>query len=335
MVFIPPDHLLWDFWLAPRRAGSSDPYHLFYLQAPRDLPDPEMRHERASVGHAVSPNLIDWEERGTAFAPAPQGNWDDLAIWTGSIVKHGGMYYFFYTGRSRRDRIQRIGLATSTDPELHNWERYPDNPIVIADPRWYEQPDPINWPDGQACRDPWVTYSKDDQAWYMFFTARANHGPVDGRGVVGLARSTDLLHWEQLPPVSEPGEFGHLEVPQPVAIKGHWYLLFCTNLHGERRRTRVPGEAGWSGTHYLVGEKLTGPYRLSTDAALLADPARTFYAGRAVADRDGQLVFLAWRGRDDEGKFLGGLSNPAPITVLSDGTLQVDRDGLWPESPSS
>lgn len=335
MVFTPPTHLLWDFWLAPRRAGSDDPYHLFYLQAPRDLPDAEMRHERATVGHAVSSNLVDWVERGTAFAPAPEGSWDDLAIWTGSIVEHEGTHYFFYTGRSRQDRTQRIGLATSTDPALERWERYAENPILVADPRWYEQPDAVNWPDGQACRDPWVTYSKEERAWYMFFTARANHGPVDGRGVVGLARSADLLHWEQLPPVSEPGEFGHLEVPQPVELDGRWYLLFCTNLHGESRRRRIPSEARWSGTHYLVGDRLTGPYALSTDTALLADEARTFYAGRVVENPDGQLVFLAWRGRDDAGDFLGALSNPAPLRVLPDGGLHVDAAALWPGGPTA
>ncbi|MGI8642846.1 MAG: family 43 glycosylhydrolase [Thermomicrobiales bacterium] len=254
MVFTPPKHLLWDFWLAPRRAGSDDPYHLFYLQASRDLPDAEMRHERATVGHAVSRNLIDWEERGIAFAPAPEGSWDDLAIWTGSIIAHEGTHYFFYTGRSRQDRIQRIGLATSTDPALGAWERYSDNPIVVADPRWYEQPDPINWRDGQACRDPWVVFAPNEGVWYMFFTARANHGPVDSRGVVGLARSDDLLRWEQLPPVSDPGEFGHLEVPQPIKLDGKWCLFFCTNLHGAHRRKRISAEASWSGTHYLVGD---------------------------------------------------------------------------------
>lgn len=331
MVFTPPNHLIWDFWFAPRQVGSDDPYHLFYLQAPRELPDAEMRHERATIGHAVSSDLINWEERGTAFAPAPEGNWDDLAIWTGSIIEHEGRHFFFYTGRSRQDRIQRIGLATSTDPELQEWERYSENPIVVADPRWYEQPDPVNWPDGQACRDPWVTFSEEDRVWSMFFTARANYGPVDSRGVIGLARSTDLLHWEQLPPVSKPGEFGHLEVPQPIELDGTWYLLFCTNLHGEHRRERVPADAGWSGTHYLVGDQLTGPYALSTDTALLADEARTFYAGRMVANSDGQPVLLAWRGRDDDGNFLGALSNPAPLSVLPDGWLHVGAEALWPD----
>ncbi|NES24949.1 MAG: glycosyl hydrolase family 32, partial [Symploca sp. SIO3E6] len=45
-----PDKYLWDFWLVEE---SSD-YHLFYLQAPRSLKDPEERHWNVSIGHAIT-----------------------------------------------------------------------------------------------------------------------------------------------------------------------------------------------------------------------------------------------------------------------------------------
>ena len=63
MVLLLPNRLIWDFWFAPRKPG--EPYHVFYLQAPRNLPDPEQRHLIASVGHAVSSDLINWIERPT------------------------------------------------------------------------------------------------------------------------------------------------------------------------------------------------------------------------------------------------------------------------------
>ena len=47
---------VWDLWMA--RTGSD--YHMFYLQAPKNLEDPELRHRSASVGHAVSPDLVSW-----------------------------------------------------------------------------------------------------------------------------------------------------------------------------------------------------------------------------------------------------------------------------------
>ena len=39
-----PDKWVWDFWLA--RDGTD--YHAFYLQAPRALGDPELRHLNAA-----------------------------------------------------------------------------------------------------------------------------------------------------------------------------------------------------------------------------------------------------------------------------------------------
>jgi beta-fructofuranosidase len=37
----------------------------------------------------------------------------------------------------------------------------------------------------------------------MLITARANHGPDDDHGVIGHARSQDLLTWEVQPPRSD------------------------------------------------------------------------------------------------------------------------------------
>jgi beta-fructofuranosidase len=328
VVFLPTDHLLWDFWFAPRRPG--EPYHLFYLQAPRKLPDPEQRHSIATVGHAVSTDLVHWAEKSTALVPDRLGSWDDRAIWTGSIVERDGRYYWFYTAINQRDRVQRIGLVTSTYPDLDQWERHPENPLLEADSRWYEKVDPAGgqW---EACRDPWIMADPSDGTWWMFFTARANNGPSDGRGVIGCARSSDLVQWEQLPPVIESGEFGELEVPQVFALSGRWYMLFCTAKHSATRLARRGLDSDWFGTHYLVADAFTGPYELLADDALVGDAPGTFYAGRVVEDPDGKLVFIAWRRLDDDGRFLGALSDPAPVELLPGGRFHVHAGALWPK----
>jgi beta-fructofuranosidase len=162
----------------------------------------------------------------------------------------------------------------------------------------------------------------------MFLTARVNAGTSDGRGVIGLARSTDLLSWEVLPPVSLPGNFTEMEVPQVVALNSRYYLLFCATRHAAARLS--PGEGrGWAGTYYLVADKLTGPYRPLTDEPLVADATGTYYAGKLVRDNAGGLYFIAWRQWDEEGNFCGGLSDPAPVHVLPDGRLQIDPKQLW------
>ena len=69
MGFIPEQHYLWDFWLVSpgEWEDASAPYHLYYLQAPRRLGDPYLRHGAATVGHAISHDLRQWVNRGTAL----------------------------------------------------------------------------------------------------------------------------------------------------------------------------------------------------------------------------------------------------------------------------
>lgn len=329
MVFIPEEHYLWDFWLVSPREWRDQHalYQLFYLQAPRRIDDPNLRHGVATVGHAVSHDLRHWVHRGTVLEAGQPGNWDDRAIWTGSVTIRDNLAYMFYTAISNAEQVpfQRIGLATSAD--LAHWQRHPNNPLLEVDTRWYE-PQSTEQGGTQAWRDPHVVYASDEQAYYMFLSARVNEGSHDGRAVIGLARSADLLSWEVLPPVSIPGDFTEMEVPQVVPLNGRYYLLFCTAAHAAARLSRTGG-LGWSGTHYLVADKLTGPYRPLIDEPLVADAAGTYYAGKLVPGRAGALFFMASRQWDEEGNFCGGLSDPAEVHVLPDGRLQVDPKQLW------
>ena len=327
-MYIPELHYLWDFWLvSPHEWEGDSLYHLFYLQAPRTLSDPNMRHGVATVGYAVSHDLRQWKYCGTVLEAGLPGSWDDRAIWTGSVTIRDGVAYMFYTALSKASRapVQRIGLAISSD--LRHWERHPGNPLLEVDTRWYEQQGTERWQE-QTWRDPYVVYSADEQAYYMFLSARVKSGPLDGRGVIGLARSTDLLSWEVLPPVSIPGDFTEMEVPQVVPLNGRYYLLFCVTKHAAARLSPSDGR-GWAGTHYLVADKLTGPYLPITDEPLVADAAGTYYAGKLVTGMGGALNFMAWRQWDERGNFCGGLSNIAAVQILSDGRLQVDQKQLW------
>ena len=145
---------MWDFWTV----DDGTRYHLFFLYASRALGDPDARHYRASIGHAVSADLRTWQRVTDALVRSDPPAFDDLATWTGSVVHDGaGTWYLFYTGAtmapSGNKNIQRIGCATSTD--LMTWTRSPSNPLVEADPRWYEQVGSGLWPD-EAFRDPYV-----------------------------------------------------------------------------------------------------------------------------------------------------------------------------------
>ncbi len=315
-----PDKWLWDFWLT--RDGPD--YHVFYLQAPRSLGDPDLRHWNVSIGHAVSQNLHDWQVLSDALHPSLEETWDDYTTWTGSVVQHEGLWYLFYTGGSRAERglVQRIGLATSDD--LIHWEKHAANPLIVADPRWYELLDTNLWHD-HAWRDPWVFRHPGRGDFHAFITARANHGPADGRGVIGHARSDDLIHWEVLSPLTRPGEFGHLEVPQLTCIRGRCYLLFCATaaVHSAARRRRTPLEPV-TGTHYMIGDDPLGPFHSLTDECLVGDEIGSLYAGKLAPGPEGGWLFLASRMFAPDGTFVGELSDPFPVTLDRAGALAVN-----------
>jgi beta-fructofuranosidase len=68
--------------------------------APRALKDPSRRHLAARVGHAVSRDLVEWDFRGECFGPSEAG-FDDLAIWTGSVVRDHHRWRMFYRALSK------------------------------------------------------------------------------------------------------------------------------------------------------------------------------------------------------------------------------------------
>jgi beta-fructofuranosidase len=290
-----PDHWVWDSWYARDDDGT---HHAFFLRASRALLDPERRHHRASIGHAVSTDLRSWRLLPDALVAADTPAWDDLATWTGCTVRGpDGRWYMFYTGVSRAEQglIQRVGLATSDD--LISWHRYGADPLVEADPTWYELLDPIAWYE-QAWRDPWVFPDPAGDGWHMLVTARAGAGRAAGRGVIGHATSPDLLKWTVQPPLSTPAGFGHLEVPQVAVVDGQPLLLFCTNTGAVDDRVWV-----------VPGADVVGPWDVAA-AQPFAHPH--LYAPRLVPDGLGGWGVIGFLDQVD-GVFAGELTDPIPV----------------------
>ena len=157
----------------------------------------------------------------------------------------------------------------------------------------------------------------------MFVTARAKTGADDDRGVVGHAYSLDLLNWEILPPLSEPGAgFGDLEVTQISVIDGRPVLLFSCLAREFSIARRSAGEtAGGSGGVWAVpSESILGPFDI-LNAKLITDDK--LYAGRMIQNRESQWLFLAFANDDAEGNFVGHLADPMSVTWQADGTLAL------------
>jgi beta-fructofuranosidase len=311
-----PGAWVWDFWLA----DDGDRYHLFFLFAPRDLGDERERHRRAAIGHAVSDDLRTWVQVGDVLAASDPPAFDDLATWTGSVVRgQDSRWWLFYTGVTLVDDKIRQTIGAATSPDLEVWHKQSTSPLVAADDRWYERLGGGEWPE-EAWRDPWVLQDPGGDGWHMLITARANHGPDDDRGVIGHAVSPDLQRWEVRPPLSKPGSgFGHIECPQVAAVEDRRVLVFsCLDPQFSAVR-RGTGAAG--GILYVPIESATGPFDIAAARPLTSD---AFYCGRLVHDRSGQPVLLAFHYYDEARQFLGELSDPMPV-AWEDGELKVTR----------
>lgn len=309
------DHYVWDFWTVVE--PESGLHHVFFLHAPRSLGDPDLRHRNARVGHATSIDLVSWTRLPDPL-PNPFQGLDDLATWTGCVVRGADAWWLFTTGLSRTEegRVQRIGSATSKD--LVTWAR---TPLMLgADPARY-QTTCADWPE-EAWRDPWVVQSPDGR-WHMYVTARAVGG-APGCGVVGHAISEDLWTWRVLEPLSRAtGRFEWLEVISVVPVEGRWVLVFSC-LSDQMPGTPDGGGGVWS---VPVGEP-GAPVDVGA-AVRLTD--ERLYVGKVV-HHAGAAHLLAFRNQDEAGDFVGGLIEPVPLTWRSDGRgLQIDG----PFSPSA
>lgn len=315
MVFRIDDKWTWDFWFAEVEREL----HVFYLQAPKSLNDEQRRHRHATIGHAKSRNLLDWEVLPDPLGLGRLGEFDDLATWTGSVLRGPHQWYLFYTGISTRDdgQVQRIGVATSTD--LVTFVRS-GRPPLVADPQWYELL--AGSTEGEeSWRDPWVFEDPNEMGtFHMLLTARVKYGPGDGRGVIAHATSRDLLEWTARAPLTEPGQLVGLEVPSLHYIAGRWRLFYCTHARwASEVRRRTSHAALETGTYYLTGDSPLGPFREGDKSLLLGKP---YYAGRVIY-WDNTWYLMAFVGSLTDGVFRGEISSPMPLEVSASGELIV------------
>ena len=200
------------------------------------------------------------------------------------------------------------------------WRRAGEQPVTVADPQWYE----TRHADGSGIdtwRDPWVFADPSGDGWHMLVTARSKEGEPAERGVIGHARSADLVEWTVGPPLSRPAGFVHLEVPQVAQIDGHHVLVFsCLPGDVTRRSASRPPGSVW----IVDAPSAVGPFDVH-EAIPFAHP--TLYAGRLVSDGNGTWSLLGFHGGEDsdDGEFAGELSDPIVVRYRPDAGL-VARD---------
>jgi beta-fructofuranosidase len=347
MAWFPKNKYCWDFWFA---WDGADRLHLFYLQASQlDCRyNPNLRHDRASIGHAILGNW-GWEEVSVA-EPAFDRSlkseaWDDLSIWTGSVIHNpeDQLYYLFYTSRHKEDAIrwtphewqrrQAIGIATSTD--MQQWHRLEPNNRRIANPGADERFDGVNW------RDPYVIYNADDRRYYAFVCA---HGQApDADGIIAYVTSEDLHYWSAPEILLQSNDIYQMEVPQ--IFWKHFadgtkrcYLVFCAQDKDFSRqwRDRQASPNPKTGSYYMISEPIPADaaidYRSliwNIEAQLLSDE---YYSGKmiwqyrnrqeaVILPENAEVKFYGFQWADDAEQFVGGISDPITVMFQPDGAM--------------
>ncbi|HUJ35086.1 MAG TPA: hypothetical protein VLW51_07745 [Solirubrobacteraceae bacterium] len=308
-----PEDWVWDSWVA----DEGERYHLFFLKAPRGLRDPRLRHMAARIGHATSTDLTHWEVLEDALAPAA-ARWDDLALWTGSVARgDDGVWRLYYSGLSTSRGLgvldQRIGVAESHD--LFTWRRTATEPLVVPDRRWYRTLDEDAAASG-TWRDPFVFRDPHGDGWHMLITARATGAPRFRDGVLGHARSADMLAWELQPPISRSGGFGELEVSQVRIVEDRPVLVFT--CHPDQQNAEWLSKFGRFCTWSVAGESPAGPWNLDRARPFRGEPTLT--AAPLVQRRDGSWALLGFRNFEPGGTAKLEIVDPIPV-ALHDGEL--------------
>lgn len=174
-----------------------------------------------SFGHAWTEDLVNWHIEPRVLYTEPNGI-ECYQIWSPGVVQKGDTYYMYYTGVNY-NVAQCQCLATSKD--LYNWEKYGNNPVLLPGP-WNDW-SADKWSD---CRDAFVFMEDDGNAYMYYCTAVSGNGVYNA--AVGMAKSDDMIHWEDLG-FKEFGKDIHaLESPFVMKKDGLYYLFYTKVGHG-------------------------------------------------------------------------------------------------------
>jgi predicted GH43/DUF377 family glycosyl hydrolase len=116
----------------------------------------------------------------------PRGSWDERGLADPYVIEMGQYFYLFYLGQDRAAR-QRLGVARSRDGR--HWQKLRTNPILeLGKYGAFDEMglgEPAVWA-GQGY-------------YWMLYAGRDAH---ENRRL-GMARSTDGVHWQKLPAIFE------------------------------------------------------------------------------------------------------------------------------------
>lgn len=290
-----------DGWLADVIPFHEDgEFKLLYL---KDWRDKEGHGEGTPWFLLGTKDFVSYKEYGEVL-PRGAASEQDLYIYTGCILKVGGLYHIFYTGNNfhypDQGKPQQAVMHAVSRDMLH-FEKRPEEAFFAPADR-YEQHD---W------RDPFVFWNEEAGEYWMLLAARLKEGPSKRRGCVALCASKDLTNWEVREPFWAPYLYTTHECPDLFRMGDWWYLVYST--FSDR-----------TVTHYRMSKSLQGPWLAPENDAF---DTRAFYAAKTWSDGDRRYAF-GWNptreGEHDNGTWQwGGNLVVHEIVQREDGALLV------------
>ncbi|QDK81950.1 DUF4980 domain-containing protein [Spirosoma sp. KCTC 42546] len=188
------------YHFSTRRGWINDPnglifyegeYHLFYQHNPY-----EREWENMSWGHAVSKDMIHWEELPTALSPDSMGT-----MFSGSTV----IDYDNTAGFNKGSIPAMIAFFTVDNPEKQvqcmaysldkgrTWTKYDRNPLIDSKAKW----------SSKDTRDPRVFWYKPGNHWVMVLNERDGHSIYTSRNLKEWTYASHVTGFWECPDLFE------------------------------------------------------------------------------------------------------------------------------------
>ena len=277
-------------------------FHLFFLHDAKTKPAGEGFHDIHSF---ETTNFKDYTYQGRQI-PYGTSSEADFGVGTGSLVKAGNTYYYYYSGHNEvasflsNNPRESILLATSTD--MKNWTKVKNFKITA----------PAGYFDYEF-RDPHVFFNSEDGKYWMLVSAQTS----DKKAVVLKFTSADPSsgNWKVENPIyttTSSENYIMLECPDLFKMGNYWYLLFSENWSSN------------AGTHYRMATSPNGPWITPANDRL---DGSYLYAAKTVSDNTERYV-VGWTARkvpesNTGGKDWGGNIVAHKLSQNPDGTLAV------------
>lgn len=253
----------------------------------------EGRNTTTWWGHAVSDDLIEWEELPPALKHDPDSLYESFGCWSGSSIVKDGRLYLFYTSVGEGES-QSISLAYTDDGV--NFTKHSANPIIPCPDFVYN----FNF------RDPKVFLYGGK--YYMLLGTE-----FDGFGRILCYTSDDLVSWSYESEFYrsdkyEPYPSMTLECPDFFPLGDRWVLKFSSQYH----RKEI----------FVVG-RFDGVSFTPESSEILIDGGEHLYATQTFAGVTDRTVMLGW---------MWSWEKPAtPGYEVRTGTMCIPRE-VWLEN---